>query len=68
MGAGKIDLDDLRQHGQKDLAVFRQTRRNLWIEAGGSDEEFEANWPRIKAAYIDRKAEAAYARVRSPFS
>ncbi len=29
MGAGKIDLDDLRQHGQKDLAVFRQTRRNL---------------------------------------
>lgn len=66
--AGKINLDELRrQQGGKEIAEFRQTQRNLWVQHGGTDAEFESSWPQIKSDYLKKKAEAAYANVRSPF-
>lgn len=68
VSAGKINLDDLRrQQGQEEMEQFRQTQRNLWLQHGGEPEEFEANWPQIKAEYVWEKSQAAYADVRSPF-
>lgn len=66
--AGKINLDELNAaQGKKEMAEFRQTQRNLWIQHGGTAEEFEQSWPGIKSDYLKKKAEAAYANVRSPF-
>lgn len=49
----KINIDDLRrEQGAKEIAEYRGTQRNLWIQHGDTDEEFEENWPRIKADHL----------------
>lgn len=64
----KVNVDDLRrEQGAKEIEEYRRVQRNLWITHGGTDAEFEENWPRIKADHLQQKARDAYKNVRSAF-
>ena len=65
---GKIDVDAAnREQGARELEQYRQTQRRLWARHGGTDAEFEENWPQIKADHLRQKARDAYKDVYSPF-
>lgn len=65
---GRINVDAAnREQGARELEQYRQAQRRLWIRHGGTDAEFEENWPRLKADHLQRRAQDAYKDVYSPF-